>query len=54
MGVVLPGVREGLDTVDEEELVRRTAGGDRRAFDEFVPADVAVARRATASPVRRR
>lgn len=35
MGVVLPGVRRGLDAIDEEELVRRTAGGDRRAFDEL-------------------
>jgi RNA polymerase sigma-70 factor (ECF subfamily) len=35
MGVVLPGVRRSLDAVDEEELVRRTAGGDRRAFDEL-------------------
>jgi len=28
-------VRRGLDAFDEEELVRRTARGDRRAFDEF-------------------
>src|SRR4051794_12756293 len=35
MGVVLPYVRRSLDAVDEEELVRRTAGGDRRAFDEL-------------------
>ncbi|GAA1607998.1 RNA polymerase sigma factor [Actinoplanes couchii] len=33
--VVFPGVRESLDAVDEEELVRRTAAGDRRAFDEL-------------------
>lgn len=35
MGVVLPYVRRSLDAVDEEELVRRTADGDRRAFDEL-------------------
>ena len=29
------GVRRSLDAVDEEELVRRTAAGDRRAFDEL-------------------
>ncbi|MET0491739.1 MAG: RNA polymerase sigma factor [Actinoplanes sp.] len=28
-------MRRSLDAVDEEELVRRTAGGDRRAFDEL-------------------
>jgi RNA polymerase sigma-70 factor (ECF subfamily) len=28
-------VRRSLDAVDEAELVRRTAGGDRRAFDEL-------------------
>jgi RNA polymerase sigma factor (sigma-70 family) len=28
-------VRESLDAVDEGELVRRTAAGDRRAFDEL-------------------
>jgi RNA polymerase sigma factor (sigma-70 family) len=28
-------VRQSLDAVDEEELVRRTANGDRRAFDEL-------------------
>jgi RNA polymerase sigma factor (sigma-70 family) len=28
-------VKRSLDAVDEEELVRRTAGGDRRAFDEL-------------------
>ncbi|HWS39559.1 MAG TPA: sigma factor, partial [Actinoplanes sp.] len=28
-------MRESLDAVDEEELVRRTAAGDRRAFDEL-------------------
>ena len=31
----MPGVRRSLDAVDEEELVRRTAAGDRRAFDEL-------------------
>jgi RNA polymerase sigma factor (sigma-70 family) len=34
-GVVLPGVRRTLESADEEELVRRTATGDRRAFDEL-------------------
>jgi DNA-directed RNA polymerase specialized sigma24 family protein len=33
--VVYQGVRENLDAVDEGELVRRTAAGDRRAFDEL-------------------
>ncbi|MFI9641190.1 RNA polymerase sigma factor [Micromonospora sp. NPDC051925] len=28
-------MRRSLDAVDEAELVRRTAGGDRRAFDEL-------------------
>ncbi|MFI5935328.1 RNA polymerase sigma factor [Actinoplanes sp. NPDC051494] len=28
-------MRRSLEAVDEEELVRRTAGGDRRAFDEL-------------------
>ncbi|GAA2556531.1 RNA polymerase sigma factor [Winogradskya consettensis] len=31
----MPDVRRSLDTADDEELVRRTAGGDRLAFDEF-------------------
>lgn len=31
----MPGVRRSLDAVDEEELVRRTARGDRWAFDEL-------------------
>jgi RNA polymerase sigma factor (sigma-70 family) len=34
-GIVLPGVRRTLESADEEELVRRTATGDRRAFDEL-------------------
>ena len=29
------GVRRNLDAADEEDLVRRTAAGDRRAFDEL-------------------
>jgi RNA polymerase sigma factor (sigma-70 family) len=33
--VVLPDVRRSLDAADEEDLVRRTAAGDRRAFDEL-------------------
>lgn len=33
--VVSPGVRRSLDAVDEEELVRRIATGDRPAFDEL-------------------
>jgi RNA polymerase sigma-70 factor (ECF subfamily) len=33
--IVLLGVRRSLEAIDEEELVRRTAGGDRRAFDEL-------------------
>jgi RNA polymerase sigma factor (sigma-70 family) len=33
--IVLPGVRRNLDAADEDELVRRTARGDRRAFDEL-------------------
>jgi RNA polymerase sigma factor (sigma-70 family) len=33
--IVLPGVRRSLDATDEEDLVRRTAAGDRRAFDEL-------------------
>ena len=33
--VVLPHVRRSLDAADEEELVRRVARGDRRAFDEL-------------------
>ncbi|RZU54065.1 RNA polymerase sigma-70 factor (ECF subfamily) [Krasilnikovia cinnamomea] len=32
---VLPGVKRSLDAVDEEALVRRTAAGDRRAFEEL-------------------
>jgi len=31
----LPGVRRTLESADEEDLVRRTATGDRRAFDEL-------------------
>lgn len=31
----MPGVRQSLDAADEAELVRRTARGDRRAFDEL-------------------
>ena len=33
--IVLPGVKRSLDAVDEAELVRRIAGGDRPAFDEL-------------------
>ena len=33
--VVLPIVKRSLDAADEEDLVRRTAAGDRRAFDEL-------------------
>jgi RNA polymerase sigma-70 factor (ECF subfamily) len=33
--VVLPVVRRSLDAADENELVRRTAAGDRHAFDEL-------------------
>jgi len=33
--VVLPDVKRGLDAADEGELVRRTAAGDRHAFDEL-------------------
>ncbi|MEV6925668.1 sigma-70 family RNA polymerase sigma factor [Dactylosporangium sp. NPDC051485] len=33
--VVLPDVGRSLDALDEAELVRRTAAGDRRAFDEL-------------------
>jgi RNA polymerase sigma-70 factor, ECF subfamily len=33
--VVLPDVRRSLDGLDEGELVRRIARGDRRAFDEL-------------------
>jgi RNA polymerase sigma-70 factor, ECF subfamily len=31
----LPDVRRRVDAVDEAELVRRTAAGDRQAFDEL-------------------
>jgi RNA polymerase sigma factor (sigma-70 family) len=31
----LLGVKRSLNVADEEELVRRTAAGDRRAFDEL-------------------
>ena len=33
--VVLPHVKRSLDAADEDELVRRIARGDRRAFDEL-------------------
>ena len=33
--VVLPVVKRSLDAADEGELVRRTAAGDRHAFDEL-------------------
>lgn len=33
--VVLPGMRESLDGLDEGELLRRVARGDRRAFDDL-------------------
>lgn len=33
--VVLPGVRRSLDKLDEGELLRSVARGDRRAFDEL-------------------
>src|SRR6188508_1581569 len=32
---VLLGVRRSLEATDEQELVRRTAAGERRAFDEL-------------------
>jgi RNA polymerase sigma factor (sigma-70 family) len=33
--VVLLGVKRSLDAADEDDLVRRSAAGDRRAFDEL-------------------
>lgn len=35
MWIVLPVVRRSLDALDEGELLRRIAKGDRRAFDEL-------------------
>ncbi|SCF06249.1 RNA polymerase, sigma subunit, ECF family [Micromonospora haikouensis] len=34
-GIVLPVVRQSLETLDEGALLRRVARGDRRAFDEL-------------------